>query len=156
MSFSGTGFLCLGRALHQHLQTNVIILFPVTYTLHREFGYTDLSVVLFCQPDFPVYSYLNCQLWQLCLSLGWVKPLAQRDSSLGLVLLDAAVMQINDCWRNPGLVPPDTSVILGVLVCLITLSVSLRLGSVPCCGGNVHTVEAVMPNHSPKNFPSGW
>lgn len=46
--------------------------------------------------------------------------------------------------------PLDTSVILGVLVGLITLSASLSLGSVPCCGGNLHTVEAVVPNHFPK------
>lgn len=126
---------------------------PLSDYLHREFGYTHLILVLLCQPDFPVYSCLNWQLWHLCLSSRWAQPLAQWGSSLGLVLLDATVMQINNCWRNPGLVPLDTSVILGVLVGLKTLSASLRLGSVPCCGGNVHTVEAVVPNHFPKRLP---
>lgn len=63
-AFSSTGFLCLGRALHQHLQINFIILFQIIYTLYREFGqyvdwYTYLILVLSCQSNSPVYSYLN-------------------------------------------------------------------------------------------------
>lgn len=59
----------------------------------------------------------------------------------------------NNCQWNPGLVPLDTYIILGVLICLLTLSASLRLGSMPCYRGNVHTVKAVMPNHFPKRLP---
>lgn len=88
----------------------------------------------------------------LCLS-AWVQPLAQWGSRLGLVLLDVTVMQINNCQWNPGLVPLDTYIILGVLICLLTLSASLRLGRMPCSGGNVHTVKAAMPDHFPKRLP---
>lgn len=51
MSFGHTEFLCPGRALHQHLHTNFIILFLIIYALYREFGYTNVILV---QPDFPV------------------------------------------------------------------------------------------------------
>lgn len=158
ISFSGTGFLCLGRALHQHLQINFIILFQIIYTLYREFGqhvdwYTYFILVLSRQSDFSVYSCSNWKLQRLCLSSVWVQPLAQWGSSLGLVLLGTTVMQINNCQWNPGLVPLDTYIILGVLICLLTLSASLRLGSMPCYRGNVRTVKAVMPNHFPKRLP---
>lgn len=64
-------------------------LFLAVYTPDREFGYTNLILVLLCRADFPVYSHLNWQLCQLCLSSGWAQPLAQWGSTLGLVLLDA-------------------------------------------------------------------